>query len=100
MNEESAKQVKKYIDARDALRDAKEHYEQVKANILGALKLAEDSMADMYDEDALRQIEVMRGLVRSLPVVAFDGLETIAETLEALANEVTAEEEHVPAGVS
>ena len=100
MKPESAKQMKKFLDARDLLHNAKEQYETSIAALKSALVCADLAMSECRDEEATRLIAVMRDVVAGLPHAALDSIDVIAETLEALANEVTANEEHLPAGVS
>lgn len=100
MKPSSVKQMKRFLDARDLLHSVHEQYETTLGAITGALDYAERAMGDCCDEEAVRQIASMRKLVADLPRAALDTLDAIAETMEALAVEVSASEEHVAAGVS
>jgi len=100
MKPDSLKQMKQFLDARDLLFSAHEQYETTLGSIRGALDYAERAMGDCSDEEAVRQIASMRKLVAELPRAALDALDAIAETMEALAAEVSADEEHLPAGVA
>jgi Mg2+ and Co2+ transporter CorA len=100
MKPETVKQMKRFVDARDLLYSAHDQYETTLGAIKGALDYAERAMGDCSDEEALRQIASMRKLVADLPRAALDTLDAIAETMGALAVEVSADEEHVAAGVS
>jgi len=100
MKPESVKQMKRFLDARDLLHSARAQYETSVGALQRALDFASASMAEGYDEEAARQIVVTRALVEGLPRAAFDTIDEIADTMAALAGEVTADEEHLPAGVS
>ncbi len=100
MKPESVKQMKRFLDARDLLHSAREQYETSIAALKGALDYADAAMAECCDEEAARQIVAMRACVAGMPRSALDTIDAIAETMEALSHEVTASEEHLPAGVS
>jgi len=100
MKPESVKQMKKFLDARDLLLNARDQYETSISALKSALVCADLAMTEYRDDEATRQIVVMREVVAGLPRTALDSIDAIAETLEALATEVTAHEEHLPAGVS
>lgn len=100
MKPQSVKQLKQLLDARDLLRSAHEQYETSIGTLKGALDFADSAMVEHRDEEVAQQIKAMRELVASLPRAPFETIEVIAGTLEAMAHEVTADEEHLPAGVS
>lgn len=99
MKPESVARMKQLLDARDLLRDAREQYEAAIAAFKVSLICA-DAALNECDEETDRWIETACEFVESLPRGPFDAFDALAETLEARAAEVTAAEDHVPAGVS
>lgn len=100
MKNETLKQMKRFLDARDLLVGAHEQYQGALGAIKGALDYADHAMAECSDPEAVQQIASLRKLLAEMPRVAFETLDAIAETMEALSVEVSADEEHVAAGVS
>ena len=100
MKPESTEQTKRFLAARYLLLDAREQYEASIGALKGALARADAdvAMSERRDEEAARQVAAMRAVVARLP--ALEPIDAIADTMEALAHEVTTDEEHVPAGVS
>lgn len=103
MKPESVQQMKRLMDARDLLRSAVAQYTTTIDSLRDALEHAQAALPVPVDEEATGQIMALRELVARL---SHESLETreactgLAETLEVLASEVTAHEEHIPAGVS
>jgi hypothetical protein len=100
MNAESAKQIKRFLDARDLLHGAREQYEIALSALRISLNYADAAMTDYRDDEATRQIASMRELLAGPLLISLDTIDVIAETMVALSAEVSVNEEHVPAGVS
>lgn len=103
MNPESVQQIKRLLDARDLLRNAAAQYTTTIHNLQGALEHTEAALTAPADEEATRQIDVLRESVEHLSREALGTCEAcrvLAEILEVLVSEVTVHEEHIPAGVS
>jgi hypothetical protein len=100
MKADSAKQIKRFLDARDLLHSAREQYEIALGALRISLNYADAVMIDLRDKEATRQIVSMRELLAGPPLISLDTITAIAETMVALSAEVSVNEEHVPAGVS
>jgi hypothetical protein len=91
------------MDARDLLRTALVQYKTSISILENALKYTETTLTAAVDEETVRQILELRALITHVSHESrgmSEACSALAETLEALANEVTVREEHVPAEVS
>lgn len=103
MKPESIQQVKQFIDGRDLLHKAIFQYATFINTLKGALEHTERTLTASADREVHGQIIALRECVAHLShesLGACVACSALAETLEVLASEVTAREEHVPAGVS
>ena len=101
MKPESVQQMKRLMNARDLLRNAVAQCTTMIDSLRGALEHAQAALP--ADEDAVGQITALRELVARLShetLGTCEACKSLAEMLEVLASEVTAHEEHIPAGVS
>jgi len=103
MKTESVQHVKRLMVARDFLRSSVSQYTASINGLQAALDHAGTALAVSPDEEAARHLIELQAFVARLPQEARGALEMfyiLAETLEVLASEVTAHEEHIPAGIS
>ena len=103
MKPESVQQMKRLLDARDFLRCAVAQCTTTIDSLRGGLEHAQAALPVPADEGATGEITALRELVARLSHESLGTCEAyrdLAETLEVLASEVTAHEEHIPAGVS
>lgn len=103
MRPESVQQIKRLMDARGLLHSAVEQYGTALSALQRALDCVDAILRECRDNESLRQISVLRELVQGLPSAtheAFEASRDLTEILAVLASEVTAHEEHVPAGIS
>jgi len=103
MKPESVNQMKRLTDARDLLRNAGVQCSVTIDSLKKALEHAQAALTSTADEEATAQILTLREFIAQLShgvIETRQACQNLAETLEVLASEVTAREEHIPAGVS
>jgi chromosome segregation ATPase len=101
MKPESKKQIERLHDACDLLRAALDQHAGAVRYLKSALDAAEQALSAHPDAEATRLIADVRAHITGLPTAdRDDAIASIAEILAVLATEVTAHEEHLPAGAS